>query len=187
MSAELEKHMSSAQDQMEKAIEHLLHELQKVRTGKANPAVVQEIRVNYYGSPMPINQVANVGLADSRTITIQPWEKSMLGPIEKAVFEANIGLTPINDGDLIRINVPPLTEERRKDLVKQAKQMGEEAKVAVRSIRHKSLDHIKKAVKDGTPEDVGKKKETQLQDMVNLHVDKIEKLIKIKDDEIMKV
>jgi ribosome recycling factor len=187
MSAELEKHMSSAQEQMDKAIEHLHHEMQKVRTGKANPAVVQEIRVNYYGSPMPINQIANVGLADSRTITIQPWEKAMLGPIEKAVFEANIGLTPINDGDLIRINVPPLTEERRKDLVKQAKHMGEEGKVAVRSIRHKSLDFIKKAVKDGTPEDVGKKKEIQLQDMVNHHVDKIDKLIKVKEDEIMKV
>ncbi len=187
MSLELDKLMSASMDLMDKAVEHLLHELTKVRTGKANPATVQEIRVSYYGSAMPINQVANVGLADSRTITIQPWEKAMLGPIEKAIFEANIGLTPINDGDLIRINVPPLTEERRKDLVKQAKHMGEEAKVAIRNIRHKSLDVIKKAVKDGTPEDIGKKKETQLQEMVNSHVEKVDKLIKVKDDEIMKV
>jgi ribosome recycling factor len=187
MSVELEKQMTSATDQMHKAIDHLHHELLKVRTGKANTASVVDIKVNYYGSPMPISQVANVGLADSRTITIQPWEKNMLGPIEKAVFEANIGLTPVNDGDLIRISVPPLTEERRKDLVKQAKHMGEEGKVAVRNIRHKLLDVIKKAVKDGTPEDVGKKKETQLQEMVNQHVDKIDKLIKAKEEEIMKV
>ncbi len=187
MSVELDKLMSSSQDLMDKAVDHLLHELLKVRTGKANPATVQEIRVPYYGAPMPINQVANVGLADSRTITIQPWEKSMLAPIEKAIFEANIGLTPVNDGELIRISVPPLTEERRKDLVKQAKHMGEEARIAVRNIRHKSLDVIKKAVKDGIPEDEGKKKETQLQDMVNHHVEKVDKLIKTKEEEIMKV
>lgn len=187
MSVELDNLLSSSEDLMDKAVSHLLHELEKIRTGKANPAVVQELRVNYYGSMTAINQVANVGLADSRTITIQPWEKSMIGPIEKAIFEANLGLTPINDGDLVRINVPPLTEERRKDLVKQAKHSGEEAKIAVRSIRHKSLDGIKKAVKDGVPEDIGKKKETQLQELVNHHVEKIEKLIKTKDEEIMKV
>jgi ribosome recycling factor len=187
MSIELDKQMKLAEEQMDKAVEHLLHELGKVRTGKANPASIQDIRVNYYGNPTPMNQVANIGLADSRTITVQPWEKSMLGPIEKAIFEANIGLTPINDGDLIRISVPPLTEERRKDLVKQAKGMGEEAKVAVRNIRHKFLDIIKKAVKDGLPEDLGKKKESGLQEKVNLHVDKIDKLVKLKDDEIMKV
>ena len=187
MSADLDKQMKLAEELMDKAIDHLVHELSKVRTGKANPSMVQELKVNYYGNPTPLNQVANVGLADSRTITVQPWEKSMLGPIEKAVFEANLGLTPINDGDLIRISVPPLTEERRKDLVKQAKAMGEEGKVAVRNIRHKTLDIIKKAVKDGVPEDIGKKKETQLQEKVNQHVDKLDKMIKSKDDEIMKV
>lgn len=187
MSVDLNKQMNEAESLMDKAVEHLNHELLKVRTGKANPAQVQEIKVNYYGSLMPINQVANVGLADSRTITVQPWEKNMLGPIEKSIFEANIGLTPINDGDLIRISVPPLTEERRKDLVKQAKGMGEDAKVGVRNVRHKFLDIIKKAVKDGTPEDVGKKKETQLQDKVNHHVISIDKMIKAKEEEIMKV
>ncbi len=187
MSAELDKQMGGAQDLMHKAVDHLVHELQKVRTGKANPAVVQDVKVAYYGSPMPINQVANVSLSDSRTIIIQPWEKSMLGPIEKGIFEANLGLTPINDGDLIRVTVPPLTEERRKELVKQAKHMGEEAKVGVRNVRHKVLDMIKKAVKEGTPEDIGKKMESQLQDMVNQHVDKIDKMIKSKEDDIMKV
>ncbi len=187
MSEELDKHIAAVQDQMGKAVEHLQHELLKVRTGKANPAMVHELRVNYYGNPTPLNQVANVGLSDSRTITIQPWEKSMLAPIEQAVFAANLGLTPMNDGELIRINVPPLTEERRKDLVKQAKHMGEEARVAVRNIRHKYLDVFKKAVKDGTPEDVGKKKEAQLLELVNQHVDKVDKLIKSKEDEIMKV
>ena len=187
MSSELEKHITAVQDQMGKAVEHLQHELLKVRTGKANPAMVHELRVNYYGNPTPLNQVANVGLSDSRTITIQPWEKSMLAPIEQAVFAANLGLTPMNDGEMIRINVPPLTEERRKDLVKQAKHMGEEARVAVRNIRHKYLDVFKKAVKDGTPEDEGKKKEAQLLDLVNQHVDKVDKLIKSKEDEIMKV
>ena len=172
---------------MGKAVEHLQHELLKVRTGKANPAMVHELRVNYYGNPTPLHQVANIGLSDSRTITIQPWEKSMLAPIEQAVFAANLGLTPMNDGEMIRINVPPLTEERRKDLVKQAKHMGEEARVAVRNIRHKYLDVFKKAVKDGTPEDVGKKKEAQLLELVNQHVDKVDKLIKSKEEEIMKV
>lgn len=187
MSVELDKHMHVAEDLMDKAVDHLVSELSKVRTGKANPSIVQDIRVNYYGNATPIHQVANVGLADSRTITIQPWEKNMLAVIEKAIFEANIGLTPMNDGDLIRISIPPLTEERRKDLVKQAKHMGEEAKVAVRNVRHKYLDLIKKAVKDGTPEDIGKRKETQLQERVDTHVSKVDKLIKSKEEEIMKV
>jgi len=187
MPVEIEKQIASAEEQMDKALEHLHHELIKVRTGKANPAIVQDLRVSYYGNPTPLSQVANVGLGDSRTITIQPWEKSMLAVIEQAVFAANLGLTPINDGEMIRINVPPLTEERRKELVKQAKHMGEEAKVAVRTIRHKYLDVIKKSVKDGLPEDIGKKKEIQVQDMVNHHVDKIDKHIKSKEEEIMKV
>lgn len=187
MLADIEKHIASAQDQMDKALEHLQHELVKVRTGKANPSIVQDLRVNYYGNATPLNQVANVGLGDSRTITIQPWEKPMLAIIEQAIFAANLGLTPMNDGEMIRISVPPLTEERRKELVKQAKHMGEEAKVAIRTIRHKYLDVIKKGVKDGLPEDLGKKKETQVQDMVNHHVDKVDKLIKLKEDEIMKV
>ena len=187
MSTEIDKQIASAQDQMDKALEHLHHELIKVRTGKANPAIVHDLRVSYYGNPTPLNQVANIGLGDSRTITIQPWEKPMLAVIEQAIFAANLGLTPMNDGEMIRINVPPPTEERRKELVKQAKHMGEEAKVAVRTIRHKYLDVIKKAVKDGLAEDLGKKKEVQVQDMVNLHVDKVDKLIKSKEEEIMKV
>ncbi|MEP7268710.1 MAG: ribosome recycling factor [Saprospiraceae bacterium] len=187
MAVELGKQMDDANELMDKAVEHLTHELGKVRTGKANASMVQDIKVLYYGNPTPLNQVANVSLADSRTLTIQPWEKSSLGPIEKSIFEANLGLTPINDGDLIRVSIPPLTEERRKDLVKQARSMGEEAKVAVRNVRHKYLDVIKKAVKDGTPEDMGKSKETALQEKVNHHVDQVDKMIKHKEEEIMKV
>lgn len=184
---DVSKSMAEAKAQMDKALEHLDHELTKLRTGKASPAIVQDLMVDYYGHPTPLAQVANVQVADSRTIVIQPWERNMLGPIERVIINSNIGITPANDGEIIRLSVPPLTEERRKDLVKKAKHAAEESKVGVRNARHKGLDSIKKAVKDGFPEDLGKRKETELQDLVNKYVEQVDKVLAVKEKEIMTV
>lgn len=184
---ELSKIFAEAQGAMDKAIEHLEHELVKLRTGKASTSLVQDITVDYYGSPTPIAQVANLQIADARTIVIQPWERNQLGAIERALINANIGITPANDGEIIRLSIPPLTEERRKELVKKAKHFAEESKVGVRNARHKALDHLKKAVKEGLPEDLGKRKETELQDLVNKYVDKVDKTIAAKEKDIMTV
>jgi len=168
-------------------LEHLAEELSKVRAGKASTNMLDGILVDYYGSPTPINSVANLGTSDSRTITIQPWEKNMLAPIERAIFEANLGLTPMNDGEFIRIGVPPLTEERRKGLVKQCKSLGEEAKVGIRNQRHKMMDFVKKEVKNGYPEDAGKKREGEIESFVKSNYAKIEELVVNKEKDIMTV
>lgn len=179
--------MAEAKAHMDKAMEHLEHELSKLRTGKASTNLIQDVHVEYYAAPTLLSQVANVQVSDSRTIIIQPWERNMLGPIERALINANLGITPANDGEVIRLAVPPLTEERRKDLVKKAKHAGEESKVGVRNARHKALDHIKKAVKEGLPEDMGKRKETELQDLVNKYVEQVDKVVTAKEKEIMTV
>ena len=184
---DISKTMADAKAHMEKALEHLEHELVKLRTGKANTALVADLFVEYYGSPTPLPQVANVQVSDARTIIIQPWERNMLGPIERVLINANLGITPANDGEIIRLAVPPLTEERRKELVKKAKHAGEESKVGIRNSRHKALDHIKKAVKEGLPEDLGKRKEADLQDLVNKFVEQVDKIIAAKEKEIMTV
>lgn len=184
---DLGKLMAESKAHMEKAIEHLNHELIKLRTGKANTAILQDLLVEYYGNPVPLPQVANIQVSDSRTMTVQPWERNMVGPIERAIINANLGMTPQNDGEVIRLVVPPLTEERRKELVKKAKHVAEESKVGVRGVRHKALEHIKKAVKDGTPEDIGKRKETELQNLVNNFVEQIDKMTAAKEKEIMTV
>lgn len=184
---EVNKAMADARAQMEKALEHLSHELVKLRTGKASVALITDVMVEYYGSPTPLSQVANLQVADSRTIVIQPWERNLLGTIERALINANLGITPSNDGEIIRLSVPPLTEERRKELVKKAKHAGEESKVGIRNARHKALDHIKKAVKDGFPEDAGKRKETELQDLVNKFVEQTDQIVTGKEKEIMTI
>ncbi len=172
---------------MKASIEHLQFELTKVRTGKASTSLLIDIAVNYYGHPTPVSQVANVSTADARTIIIQPWEKSMLAPIEKAIFEANLGITPMNDGEVVRLSIPPLTEERRKDLVKLAKQLGEEAKISLRSTRHKALDSIKKAVKEGYPEDAGKRKEAEVQNLITDYTKKVDNMVEAKEKDVMTV
>ncbi len=172
---------------MEQALEYLGSELNKVRTGKAAPAMVSSLMVDYYGTPTPMNQVANVGTSDSKTITIQPWEKSMLGPIERAIFEANLGLTPMNDGELVRISIPPLTEERRKDLVKHIKTLGEDAKVSIRNTRQKLMDIVKREVKDGFPEDAGKRKEAEIQQLVKVYSAKVDEVIDAKETDVMTI
>lgn len=179
--------MAEAEAHMKKALEHLDHELVKIRTGKASTSLVADLMVEYYGSPVPITQVANLQVSDARTIVIQPWERNMVGPIERVIINANLGMTPQNDGECIRLSVPPLTEERRKELVKKAKHVGEESKVGVRTARHKGLEHLKKAVKDGLPEDVGKRKETELQNLVNKYVELTDTVVGNKEKEIMTV
>lgn len=176
-----------AQESMSSTVSHLNSELTKIRTGKASAAMVSGISVDYYGSQTPLSQVANVGTSDAKTITIQPWEKSLIPVIEKAIFEANLGLTPQNDGEMVRLVVPPLTEERRRDLVKKAKALGEDAKVGVRGARQKAMDGIKKAVKDGYPEDAGKRAEHNVQEFTNSFGKKIDDILTKKEADIMTV
>jgi len=183
----VDEKMIDGEGEMEHALDHLKLELAKIRAGKASPAMLSSIMVDYYGTSTPLMQVSNVGTADSRTITIQPWEKSMLAPIERAIFEANLGLTPMNDGEFVRINIPPLTEERRKQLVKQSKSQGEESKISIRSARHKMIDFIKKEVKNGYPEDAGKRKEEEVENLTKNYYKKIDHLIEAKEEDIMTV
>lgn len=184
---EINAYLANGDKEMDESVQHLQQELLKIRAGKASTSMLNGIAVDYYGTQTALAQVANLGLSDSRTITIQPWEKSMLSVIERALFEANLGLTPMNDGESIRLNVPPLTEDRRKDLVKQAKALGEHSKVSLRNARHKLMDFIKKSVKDGFPEDSGKRKEEEIQKMVNSHGVKIDALIAAKEKDILTI
>ncbi len=176
-----------AKNSMDHSLDHLQKELSKLRTGKASTTMLEGILVDYYGSPTLLNQVANVATSDARTISIQPWEKKMLSHIEKAIFEANLGVTPQNDGEVIRIIIPPLTEDRRKDLVKQAKHLGEESKVGLRNARSDAMEVFKKAIKDGLSEDIGKRKEEETQKMLNSYVEKIDTIVSAKEKEIMTV
>ncbi|MCC6814788.1 MAG: ribosome recycling factor [Saprospiraceae bacterium] len=187
MSAELEQHFKQAKSDFEKSIDHLQKELVKVRTGKATTSILDGIQVQYYGSPVPLTQVANVGVADARTLTIAPWEKKIIGEIEQAIFAANLGITPQNDGEMIRISIPPLTEDRRKDLVKQVKHHGEETKIALRSIRHKLMEYIKKEKTNGLSEDLAKSKEAQAQNILNDFITKVDHIVETKDKELMTV
>ncbi len=184
---EIQDIFKSGKAEMEHALGHLENELVSVRAGKASPAMISSVLVPYYGTPTPINQVANVATSDARTITIQPWEKTLIGAIEKAIFEANLGFTPQNNGEMIIITVPMLTEERRKDLVKQVKKLGEDAKVSVRNARKKMMDGIHKYVKEGYPEDNGKRKETEVEDIVKNFNARIDNMVQKKDEELMKV
>jgi ribosome recycling factor len=187
MSEELHKISSQALDLMEKAIIHLETELVKVRAGKATPGIVDGINVDYYGNPTPISQVGNVSVADARTLTIQPWEKNMLQPIERAIINANIGLTPQNDGNIIRLFMPPLTEDRRKELVKKAHVEGEHSKVAVRNIRRDAMEHIKKLQKNGLSEDLCKDAEKNIQETTDRFITLVDKHLAAKEKEIMTV
>ncbi|MEL6926312.1 MAG: ribosome recycling factor [Bacteroidota bacterium] len=183
----IESYLAKGRNQMDEAIDRLNRELAKIRAGKASPDMLSGIMVDYYGTPTPLNQVGNVNATDSRTIAIQPWEKKMLGPIEQAIFSANLGITPMNDGEFVRLTVPPLTEERRKLLVKQSKSLGEDAKVSLRTVRHKLIDFIKKEVKEGYPEDAGKRKEEEVQKMVKNHENKVADLLDAKEKDIMTI
>jgi ribosome recycling factor len=172
---------------MIKAINHLENELVRIRAGKANPQMLEGLSVEYYGSPTPLNQVANITVTDARTLTIQPWEKNMLQPVERAIINANLGVTPQNDGNTIRLFMPPLTEERRKEFVKRAFGEGEQTRVAIRNIRRDAIEQIKKLQKEGLSEDITKDAEKQMQDITDQHIGLVEKHLAGKEKEIMSV
>lgn len=176
-----------ADDSMKKAIGHLETELTKIRAGKANPQMLDGIMVDYYGSPTPINQVGNISVMDARTLTIQPWEKNMLQPIERAIINSNIGINPQNDGNIIRLFLPPLTEERRRELVKRCQGEGEHSKVAIRNIRRDAIESIKKAQKNGLSEDAAKDAEGDIQTITDRYIALVDKHLTSKEKEIMAV
>ena len=179
--------IAAAKSKMNDAVDYLDEDLKSYRAGKANTAVFNPVMVNYYGSMTPIPQVASITAPDAKTMIIQPWEKNMIAPIEKAIMDANLGFTPQNNGEQIRINVPPLTEERRKELVKKAKGEGENAKISIRNARKDGIDMLKKAQKDGMPEDVVKDSEGVIQKDVDAFNKKVEELLAAKEKEIMTV
>ncbi len=187
MSEELNIILIDANASMSKALNHLETELSKIRAGKANPSMLDGIMVDYYGNPTPINQVANISALDARTISVQPWEKAMLQHIEKGIMAANIGITPQSDGNSIRLFLPPLTEERRKELVKRCNGEGENGKISTRNIRRDAIEQIKKLQKDGLSEDASKDAEKEIQDTTDKHIALIEKLLAAKEKEIMAV
>ncbi|HUR09886.1 MAG TPA: ribosome recycling factor [Flavitalea sp.] len=187
MSEDLKSITEHANEAMNKAIAHLETELVKVRAGKATPNIVDGIVVDYYGNPTPISQVGNISVADARTLTIQPWEKNMLQPIERSIIAANIGITPQNDGNMIRLFMPPLTEERRRELVKKAQSEGEHSKVAIRSIRRDAMEQVKKLQKNGLSEDLCKDSEKNIQEMTDRFISVVDKHLSQKEKEIMTV
>lgn len=187
MIEDLALELEATEESMQAAIEHLKKELATVRAGKASPAMLSNVTVDYYGTQTPINQVASVSAADGRTLNIQPWEKSMLPLIEKAIFAANLGVTPQNDGEIVRITIPPMTEERRRQLVKQVRAYGESAKVSIRNVRRDTNDTIKKMVKDGLSEDQGKNGAASVQDYTNSYSDKADALVAAKEKEILTI
>jgi ribosome recycling factor len=187
MSEELNGLLKAGYELMDKSIEHLHDELAKVRAGRANANLVTGLLIDYYGTPTQLSQIANVATSDARTISIQPWEKKMLAAIERAIFEANLGITPMNNGDVILLTIPPLTEERRKDLAKNSRALGEDAKISVRSIRQKLMETVKKEIKNGLSEDLGKTKEAEIQKFVEEHTSKVNAIVEAKEKEIMKV
>lgn len=176
-----------AKENMQSAFVHLDKEMQKIRAGKANPQMLDGVKVDYYGTITPLNQMANVNTPDPKTIFIQPWDKNALGPIEKAIMSANLGFNPINDGMVIRIPVPPLTEERRKDLVKKAKAEAENGKVVIRNFRRDANETAKKLSKDGVAEDEIKKLETDIQTLTDEYIRKVDALLVTKEKDIMTI
>ena len=187
MTEEIEIILDDTREQMDKAIDHFESELVKIRAGKASPNMLDGIYVDYYGASTPIGQVANINVLDVRTISIQPWEKNMLQAIEKAIMQANIGITPQNDGVQIRLFLPPLTEERRKELFKKAGNEGEHSKIAIRNIRRDSIEQIKHLQKDGLSEDLAKESENQVQEVTNKYIANVDKLLAATEKEMMSV
>ena len=187
MSEELELIKLDTESIMNKAINHLEAELIKIRAGKANPNMLDGIVAEYYGSPTPLSQIANISVLDARTISVQPYEKNMLQPIERAIIASNIGINPQNDGNYIRLFLPPLTEERRRELVKRCNGEGENAKISIRNIRRDAIEQIKKLQKDGVSEDAAKEAEIEVQEQTNRFIAVVDKRLEAKEKEIMVV
>ena len=180
-------YLNPAEEKMELAVEYLDEALAHIRAGKANPKILDGIRVDYYGSAAPISNVANISVPGARTIAITPWEKSMFKVIEKAIINSELGITPENNGEVIRISIPPLTEERRKALVKQSKNEAEQAKISVRNARRDAIEGLKKAIKDGMPEDVEKDAEAKVQKIHDRYMKRIDEVFAAKEKEILTV
>lgn len=187
MSEDVDIVLADTAETMQKSLDHLESELQKIRAGKASPDMLSGILVEYYGMTTPLNQVASVKVADARSLLITPYEKKSIADIERAIFQANLGVTPQNDGENIRINLPPLTEERRRDLVKMAKVQGEHAKVAIRNIRKEANEMLRSLVRDGLSEDEGKEAEEMVQQYTNANIMKVDKHLEAKEKEIMTI
>jgi len=187
MAEDISQIVVTADDHMKKAITHLETELIKIRAGKATPQMLDGIVIDYYGSPTPINQVGNINVMDARTLSIQPWEKNMLQPIERAIIAANIGINPQNDGSQIRLFLPPLTEERRRELVKKCQVEGEHSRVAIRNIRRDAIEHVKRLQKNGLSEDIAKDAETNIQNITDRFITTVDKHLLSKEKEIMSV
>lgn len=187
MNEEVELVYEMAKERMEKAIEHLDNELMRIRAGKANVHILDGILVEYYGTPTPLNQVSNISTPDAKTIMIQPWEKSMIDPIEKALMNSNVGITPVNNGEVIRLVIPQLTEERRRTLVKQVKNEGENARVSIRNSRRDANEEYKKMQKEGLAEDDAKKAEEQIQKLTDEFTEKIDSIVESKEEDIMTI
>lgn len=185
MNEEIDFILDGTKESMDGAISHLEKQFVNIRAGKASPAMVGSVFVDYYGAQTPLGQVANVSTPDARTISIQPWEKSMLQPIEKAIIVANLGFNPMNNGEIVIINVPPLTEERRKELVKQAKAEAEDAKVSIRAARQEGNKDVKKL--EDASEDLKKNAEVDIQELTDKYIKKIDELLAVKEKEIMTV
>ncbi len=187
MNEEVQMVYEMTKERMEKAVEHLDNELIRIRAGKANVHILDGVLVDYYGTPTPLNQVSNVSTPDAKTIMIQPWEKSMINTIEKTLMQSNVGITPSNNGEVIRLIVPQLTEERRRDLVKQVKTEGENARVSIRNARREANDEYKNMQKDGLSEDMAKTAEDNIQKLTDEFTEKIEKIVEAKDQDIMTI
>jgi ribosome recycling factor len=187
MNEEVQMVYEMTKERMEKAIEHLDNELIRIRAGKANIHILDGILVDYYGSPTPLNQVSNISTPDAKTIMIQPWEKTMIDPIEKALMNSNVGITPANNGEVIRLVVPQLTEERRRELVKHVKTEGENARVSIRNARREANDEYKSMQKDGLSEDEAKSAEDNVQKLTDEFTEKVENIVDAKDKDIMTI
>jgi ribosome recycling factor len=187
MNEEVQMVYEMTKERMEKSIEHLENELIRIRAGKANVHILDGILVDYYGSPTPLNQVSNISTPDAKTIMIQPWEKSMIDPIEKALMNSNVGITPANNGEVIRLVIPQLTEERRRSLVKQVKNEGENARVSIRNARREANDEYKNMQKDGLSEDEAKTAEDEIQKLTDEFTEQVEKIVDAKEEDIMTI
>lgn len=187
MQKEVDLIIHSCREKMNAAIKHLEKELLHIRAGKASPAMLDGVHIDYYGSLVPLNQISNIGTPDARTVSIQPWEKNLIPVIEKAILAANLGFNPENNGEIIRINIPALTEERRKQLVKQSGQEGETAKVSIRTARKDANENLKKMLKDGLSEDIKKDAEIEVQKLTDNFVKKVDLLVEAKEKDIMTI
>lgn len=184
---DVQKNLKDVIEKMENSMFFLDESLAHIRAGKANPRILDGVKVEYYGTMTPLSNVANINTPDAKSIVVQPWEKSMLREIEKAILASEVGITPENNGEVIRLGIPPLTEERRRNLVKQSKQEGEDAKISIRTARREAIDNLKKSVKEGMPEDVEKDAESEIQKVHDKYIKQVDEIVSEKEKEIMTV